>query len=57
MSLHILEESPNTDDAFGGLPDDRSLEERLALDSFSSTSPLARPRINSQPGQVGSSRS
>ena len=30
MSLHILEESPNTDDAFGGLPDDRSLEERLA---------------------------
>ena len=30
MSLHILEESPNTDDAFGGLPEDRSLEERLA---------------------------
>ena len=30
MSMHVLEESPTTDSAFGGAPDDRSLEERLA---------------------------
>ena len=50
MSMHVLEESPTTDSAFGGAPDDRSLEERLALDLFSSTNLLVRLRINWQHG-------
>ncbi len=30
MSLHVLDDAPTTDDAFGTAPDDRSLEQRLA---------------------------
>ena len=30
MSLHVLDDAPSTDDAFGTAPDDRSLEQRLA---------------------------
>ena len=41
MSLHVLDDAPTTDDAFGTAPDDRSLEQRLALASFSSTSQRA----------------
>ena len=30
MSVHVLDDAPTTDEAFGTFPDDRSLEQRLA---------------------------
>ena len=30
MSLHVLDDAPTTDAAFGTAPDDRTLEQRLA---------------------------
>ena len=30
MTVHVLDESPKTDAAFGTSPDDRTLEQRLA---------------------------
>ena len=30
MTMHVLDDSPSTNEAFGTVPDDRTLEQRLA---------------------------
>ena len=46
MTVHVLDESPKTDAAFGTSPDDRTLEQRLASGFILVDKPAARPPIN-----------